>query len=274
MVEVVAAAREALGDGPKLMVDANLGWPVDLFEEGPRWNEDFVAQFTEAIEPYDIAWLEQPLHRGDYEALARLRKRTKIPIAGGEAAACWRDFKAMLDIGSLDIYQPDAVLAGGTYAGGISVVYWLNREIQRRNRARREGERALRYAPHTWTNGLGFAVNLQLAGLVPPEERCLFELPHDAHWQMHQWARFLRRGFPRDERGRIAIPEEPGLGVEIDWDIVHRFGKRVDVVTKASLAAATVLDHGWREAVYLRNKKRELEEFSAKATFRIPEPPF
>jgi L-alanine-DL-glutamate epimerase-like enolase superfamily enzyme len=39
--------------------------------------------------------------------------KTKIPIAGGELNSTWRDFKAMLDLGSLDVYQPDAVMAGG-----------------------------------------------------------------------------------------------------------------------------------------------------------------
>jgi len=58
---------------------------------------------------------------------------TKTPIAGGEPNSTWRDFKAMPEMGSLDMYQPDAVMAGGTYAGGISVVYWLIHEIQRRN---------------------------------------------------------------------------------------------------------------------------------------------
>jgi len=274
MVEVVAAAREAIGDSMELMVGCNLGWPVELLEENPRWDEDFAYRFAEAIEPFRIAWLEDPLHRADYEGLARLRRRIKIPLAGGEVTACWRELKGLLDAGCLDVYQPDAVLAGGTYAGGISVVYWLIREIQRRNRGRLAGDKKLIYTPHTWTNGLGLAVNLQLFGVLPQEERGLFELPHDEHWQMAQWSRFLRNDFKRDADGRIPISDEPGLGVEIDWDVIQRFGKRVDVITRASLAAATVLDHGWREAVYLRNKKREVEERSAKETFHIPEPPF
>ncbi|MRG92071.1 mandelate racemase/muconate lactonizing enzyme family protein [Polyangium spumosum] len=276
MVAVVAAAREAAGESMELMVDANLGWPVELVEKSPRWDEDFALRFLEHIEPYRISWLEEPLHRADHEALARLRRRSKVPIAGGEATPSWREFRSMLDAGSLDVYQPDAVLAGGTYGGGVSVVRWLVREIRRRNHAAREKneDRPLRFSPHTWTNGLGFAVNLHLFGLLPPAERGLFELPHDLYWQMPQWARFLRHGFARDDAGRIRIPDEPGLGVEIDWEVIGRFGKRIDVVTKASLAAWTVLDHGWREAVYLRNKKREVEDRSALAEFALPEPPF
>jgi len=274
MVEVVAAAREAMGDELELMIDCNLGWPVEIVEESPRWDEEFAARFAEAIELYRPSFLEEPLHRADFEALARLRRRTSIPLAGGEVTPSFRDFKQMLEAECLDVYQPDAVLAGGTYGGGVSEVYWLLREIQRRNRRRGPGERKIRYSPHTWTNGVGFALNLHLVGCQPAAERGLFEYPCDEPWDMPQWARFLRRGFPRDADGRIRIPDEPGLGVSIDWEIIQRFGRRVDVVTRASLAAGTVLDHGWREAVYLRNKKREVEERSALATFRIPEPPF
>jgi L-alanine-DL-glutamate epimerase-like enolase superfamily enzyme len=273
MVDVVAAARAAAGPDRALMVDANLGWPVELLEPSPRWDEDFAARFAQAIEPYDVAWLEEPLHRLDFEGLSRLRRRTRTPIAGGEMNACWRDFLSMLDRGSLDVYQPDAVLAGGTVAGGISVVHWLIREIARRNERRAEGERPVRYRPHTWTNGLGFAVNLQLAGVCPPEERGLFEMPYDEHWTPDLWAKFIRGGFPRDQERRLRIPDGPGLGVEIDWGVIERYGERLYVGTTATVAAATLRDVGLREALYLRRKKQELLGPREHLELHLPEPP-
>lgn len=274
MVEVVAAARDAAGKALALMVDCNLGWPVELLEESPRWDEDFAADFAQTIERYDVAWLEEPLHRGDFEALARLRKRTKTRIAGGEINANWRDFKAMLELGSLDVYQPDAVLAGGTYAGGISVVSWLVRAIEKRNASLAPGERKLTYTPHTWTNGLGFYVNLQLYGLVWPEERGLLELPYDAHWRPDQYARFLKNPIVRDKEGRIHIPEEPGLGVEVDWNVVRRFGERVYAGSKVNVATSVLREHGLREAKYLAGKKKTVEQWSARTELDLPEPPF
>lgn len=274
MARVVAAARDAAGDAMELMVDANLGWPVELLEPSPRWDEDFVIRFAEAIAPHRIAWLEEPFHRGAHEALARLRGRLPFPMAGAENISSWRELLSLLDRGSLDVYQPDAVLSGGTYAGGISVVLWLVREIQRRNAALPPGERPVRYTPHTWTNGLGFAVNLHLYGLVPPEDRGLLEYPHDENWEPHHWARFLRGGFPRDADGLIPIPDAPGLGVEIDWEVIERFGRRVHVATPATVAASTVLDHGIKDALYLGRKKRDVEAWSARADFNLPEPPF
>lgn len=274
MVEVVAAAREAAGADLELMVDANLGWPVELLEESPRWDLDFAARLAEALERHRVAWLEEPLHRGDFEALAALRRRTRTPIAGGEINATWNDFKRMLELGSLDVYQPDATLAGGTYAGGISVVSWLVRAIEVKNAALPAGERRIRYTPHTWTNGLGFFVNLQLHGLVRPEDRGLLELPWDEHWKPEHYARFLRTPIARDAEGRIKIPDEPGLGVEVDWDVIRRYGRRVYAGSKLTVAASTLLEQGLRETRYLAGKKRALEERSERAAFEVPEPPF
>lgn len=274
MVEFVAAARDSVGTAMDLMVDANQGWPVDLLDETPKWDFDFALKFARAIEPFNIKWLEEPLNRGDFEGLAELRKNTGVPIAGGELNSSWRDFKAMLDMGSLDIYQPDAVMAGGTYAGGTSGVYWLIREIQRRNQLAKNDARKLKYCPHTWTTGLGFALALQLVGVVPSGERSLLEYPLEGDWKPEYWARFIKGGFAPDKEGRIQIPDAPGLGVGIDWDVIQRFGKRIYRGTPRSVAFQTVLDRGLKQAMYLKKKKAEQLERTAKAQFAVPESPF
>lgn len=274
MVDFVGAARDAVGDKLDLMIDANQGWPVDLFDETPKWDLAFAQKFAQGIEQYTVKWLEEPLNRGHFEALAELRKNTKTPIAGGEINSTWRDFKAMLDMGSLDIYQPDAVMAGGTYAGGISIVYWLIREIQRRNQENKNDSKKLKYCPHTWTTGLGFAVALQLVGILPPNERSLLEYPLEGNWKPEYWARFIRGGFAPDKEGRIKIPDGPGLGIEIDWDVIRRFGKRIFRGTAATIAYHTLLDRGLKQTMYLKKKKQEQLERIAKAQFAIPEPPF
>ena len=273
MTHFVGAAREAIGAATHLMVDANQGWPVDLLDETPKWDFEFARNFAQGIEAFDVKWLEEPLNRGDFEGLARLRKDTSTPIAGGELNSSWRDFKAMLDMGSLDIYQPDAVMAGGTYAGGTSVVYWLINEIQKRNQqAGAQGK--VKFCPHTWTTGLGFALALQLVGVVPEEQRSLLEYPLEGHWKPEHWARFIKGGFTPDQDGCIRIPDEPGLGIEIDWDVIRKFGKRIYRGTPANVAYRALLDRGVKQARYLKGKKAGQLERSARARFTVPEPPF
>jgi len=274
MTDFVGAARDAIGDEISLMVDANQGWPVDLVDETPKWDLELATKFAQGIEQYDVKWLEEPLNRGNFEGLAELRKNTKTPIAGGEMNSTWRDFKAMLEIGSLDIYQPDAVMAGGTYAGGISVVYWLIQELQRRNKQNRDGVEKLKYCPHTWTTGLGFALALQLVGVVRPEDRSLMEYPLEGHWKPEFWSRFVKGGFHPDQDRRIKIPDQPGLGIEIDWDVIHRFGKRIYRGTSTKVAVQTVFDRGIKQAMYLKEKKADQSERTQNASFAVPEPPF
>ncbi|MBN2012541.1 hypothetical protein JW960_24650 [candidate division KSB1 bacterium] len=132
----------------------------------------------------------------------------------------------------------------------------------------------LKYCPQTWTTGLGFAIALQLVGLLPEEERSLLEYPLEGHWKPEYWARFIKGGFVPDKDGRIKIPEGPGLGIEIDWEVIRKFGKRIYHRTPGTIAYKTLVDRGFRQTMYLKKKKAEQLARSADATFSIPEAPF
>ena len=272
MFKFVEAARKAGGDYVDIMVDANQGWPVDLLDETPKWDVDFAISFCKELEALNLKWLEEPINRGNFEGLAKIRKNTKVPIAGGELNSNWNDFKTMLALGSLDIYQPDATLAGGTYAGGISVTNWLIKEIDKINKKNENEE--IKFCPHTWTTGLGFIVALHLVGVLPKEKRELIEYPFEGDFNPKSWGRFLKHDFSPDKDGKIKIPEEPGLGIEIDWDIIRKFGKRIYVGTKNRVAFKTLRDHGFHQTLHLKKKKQEQIERSSNKEFKILEPPF
>jgi len=272
MADYVGAARDQVGPDMKIMVDANQGWPVDLIDETPKWDLDMATRFAQALEPHQVYWLEEPLNRGNFEGLAELRKHTSTPIAGGELNASWKDFTTMLSMGSLDVYQPDAVMAGGTYAGGISVVYWLINEIRKHN-ADHPDDR-VKFCPHTWTTGLGFAIALQLVGLVPEAERSLLEFPLEGNWKPEAWARFIKGGFPRDAEGRIKIPDKPGLGIDIDWEVIRRFSKRIYHGNATTVSVAALQDRGLKQALYLKKKKAAQAKRSEQAQFALPQAPF
>ena len=274
MIDFAGAARHAAGADMDIMIDANQGWPVDILDETPRWSLKFAADFAKGIEPFHIKWLEEPLNKGNFKGLADLRSSTTTPIAGGEMNSSWTEFQAMLNMGCLDVYQPDAMLIGGTYAGGISVTKWLIDEIRQRNIAAAPGAKKSKYSPHTWTTGLGFAVGLQLVGLLTPEERSLVEFPIEGNWRYEHWNRFIKTDLRPRSDGAIKIPAAPGLGVEIDMPVIKKFGKLVYRGNKKQVALFTLFDRGFKQAMYLKGKKEVQAATATEATFEIPKAPF
>lgn len=98
----VALVRELLGSERTLMVDAN-----------QRWDLERASVAAEALEPFDIAWLEEPLRADDTAGYVELRRRTSIPIALGENAHTVYRFRDLIDAGACDVVQPNIVRVGG-----------------------------------------------------------------------------------------------------------------------------------------------------------------
>ncbi len=93
-IKVVEAVRKAVGDHLTIMVDANQGWNMPWDTSTP-WDFERACQVAKALEDLDVYWLEEPLPHYDFRGLARLRRETKIRIAGGEMNRRWHDFREM-----------------------------------------------------------------------------------------------------------------------------------------------------------------------------------
>ncbi len=100
----VQAAREAIGDGVELMVDANGAYTR---KQALHWAE----RFAEA----GITWLEEPVSSEDLEGLRLLRDRGPggLSIAAGEYS--WNLFysNGLIEAGAVDILQADVTRCGG-----------------------------------------------------------------------------------------------------------------------------------------------------------------
>jgi L-alanine-DL-glutamate epimerase-like enolase superfamily enzyme len=202
-LEVARRIREAYPD-LTLMMDANMGWSVPMVDVEP-WSYDdalSVARDLEDIE--NVGWLEEPLDRRNYEGLARLREKTDVPIAGGEFNNGIHHFREFIKQGSLDVLQPDAVLATGI-SGGTKVAAMADTH-------------GLEFAPHTWNDGLGFVANLHM--LAATDARWC-EYPIDPPGWTPESRDFLLEEPIVAEDGAVAPPDGPGLGVDLDWDLIE-----------------------------------------------------
>jgi L-alanine-DL-glutamate epimerase-like enolase superfamily enzyme len=160
-----------------------------------------------------VAWIEEPLAMDAYDDLAELTRSSAVDIAGGELhTGGLPELRMMIERGCYDVFQPDAV-----FTGGIAQTFAVARLCR---------QHGLAYSPHTWTNGVGFAINLQLVaaagfadekpleypisppGWVPEARDAILEQP------------FLHRG------GRLEVPTGPGLGFAIDRRALRRYGRR------------------------------------------------
>ncbi|MFW5833009.1 MAG: mandelate racemase/muconate lactonizing enzyme family protein [Pseudomonadota bacterium] len=195
-----AAIRRAIGEEVALMVDANHGFDrLDALALARR------------IEPLDIGWFEEPVAPEDVDGYRWLKRRTDIPLAGGECSFTRFDFRRLIEADAFDVVQPDTCAAGGlTECLRIAALV---------NAAGR------RYQPHVWGTSIAVATALQLIACLPgAAEGLLANEP---------WLEFDRTPHPfRDavvetpfalENGRVAVPSRPGLGITVDRGALARF---------------------------------------------------
>jgi L-rhamnonate dehydratase len=188
----VRAARAGLGPDVELMVDAGLCWDTATAIRRAR-------QF----EPFDLTWLEEPLHPDNVRGYARLSAQAPMRIAAGEEICDVKEFQQMMDVGGIDVAQVDV-----TRVGGLA-------------RARRIGwdsvERHRLCVNHSYKTGLNIAASLHFVAALPNT--------HYFEYCVEQGA--LRKSLTKQTvpviNGDISVPEGPGLGVDLDEEIVTKY---------------------------------------------------
>ncbi|MEW5947591.1 MAG: mandelate racemase/muconate lactonizing enzyme family protein [bacterium] len=212
-LEVLRAVRDAAGGDLEIMVDANQGWKVTGLGEFEEYTFKTAVRVARELEKHDVRWFEEPLGKNDYAGLAALRETTSVPIAGGEMNSDIHEFRELIERGCLDVIQPDATLSGGIL-NSIKVAGMAQAHD-------------LEFCPHTWTNGIGLAANLQVMCAVQNCPYCEFPV-EEPSWTPEARDAVLTRPFLPGSDGFIEIPDGPGLGIEIDEDALKRFGKKLE----------------------------------------------
>ena len=192
-VRRVQAARRGIGAHVELMVDAHGSLEVPV-----------AIKLARALEPYDIAWFEEPVSQENHRGQAEVRRATTIPIASGEREFTRYGFQSLLHHDALDIAQPDVARAGGFT------------EIRRI--AALTAARDIRLAPHAWGSGILFAASIHVAMAAA---NCHILEVSQGYMPM-MWELFNE---PFDIRpdGTVHAPDRPGLGYTLRADVLDRF---------------------------------------------------
>lgn len=194
---IVKAAMDTLPADGKLMVDAGASdahWP-----NGLKW----ALRTADMLAEYNVEWFEEALKPDALEDFVTLRRHSRVPIAGGEVLTRRQSFLPFFVGGAFDIVQPDV-----TKVGGLSEqrrIAWLAQEF------------GVRYVGHGWNTALGIAADLQLATALPNVN--LVEYIGGSAYVDN----IMSIPFELDHDGMLAIPDRPGLGVDLDQERVARY---------------------------------------------------
>ena len=202
----VETVRKAVGDRMEIMVDANQAQSSGNWQPGVLWDFRRAVETARELQQLGCYWLEEPLPRYAFQHLAELNARVELPIAGGENNRGIHEFVQMLTEGVYDILQPECMVNGG-----VSVL-------------RKIGVLAeafgTRVAPHHGGGNLGTIAHLHL--IASWAHAPYLELLHDPPIGDYLHGFSIFEDPPRvGEDGCVSLPERPGLGVEINRELVE-----------------------------------------------------
>ena len=183
LVNRVKDARKQVGPEGTVMFDAHCCIPPAT-----------LIQFANAIEPYEVLWIEEPAVPGNIEVFKRLKQQIKVPLATGERDRTIWEVIPYLQNNAVDILQPDCA-----HGGGISQIRKIATLAEAYNTS---------IAPHSIASFLGVTASFHAAAAVPNF------LIHELYPQGFDG--ILRKNWEVDKDGYASLPQGPGLGVEVD----------------------------------------------------------
>ena len=191
-VAFVAAVREAVGPDVDLLIEAHRRLaPANAIR---------VARMLEEYEPY---WYEEPVSGRNVDALAEVRRATRIPIVSGEELYGKIEFRELLERRAVDVINPDVANCGGI--------------LELKEIAAMAEPHLVAVAPHNYNSTtVALAATIQAAATMPnfliteyfvdAEERCREFVSHPLE----------------PVGGVIALPDGPGLGLDLDEERLAR----------------------------------------------------
>ncbi len=187
----LVAARETLGGDVLLYADANQGWDLD----------EAVAM-APVLREAGVGWIEEPVRGDELADLEELHRRTGLVIATGENLYGRGKFRSYAASPAIAILQPDVAKAGG-----VTEAFAVCDLAEKHDTA---------VMPHLYGGAVAFAATLQVAA----GSRMVGGVEYDVRDNPLRDPLLLDP--PTPERGRLDLPDLPGLGVRFDAEALEQ----------------------------------------------------
>ena len=185
-VEAVRQAAPDLDIALELAESFNIRTTIDL---------------ARALAPHRVLFLEEPTWRESPQGLGEVAAASPIPIATGEGLVSRYEFRTLLEHKGARILQPDVIHCGGiTELRRISLLADVY---------------GAEMAPHMWYGPIAHVASLH--AMTPCRNFLMqeWDAVHDA-----VFTELTHGGYPSQKDGVIAAPEKPGLGIDVDFDLL------------------------------------------------------
>ena len=183
-------------------IRAAIGQHDLMLDVGLAWDAKTTLRRARLFEPYDLFWIEEPLHPDDYAGYGRVSASADQPIAAGEEECTVAGFERLIGEGGIDIVQIDLTRCGFTQAMKIAEL------------AHRSGRLVCN---HNFTTDINSAASLHFLCAIPNAlvmEYCV---------EPSEISRSLALDPVRIADGYAHLPMAPGLGVEPDPAIIEKY---------------------------------------------------
>lgn len=194
-VQAVQAIRGAVGSGPKLRVDAN-----------EAWSPSMAISMIRKMEPYDLEFVEQPVHFRDFDGLAAVKRAVGIPIAANQTSWTQYDVLEIIKRQAADIILTDPHQLGGLY-------------IFKKVAAMAEYA-GMPIVKHSFCD-LGVSANAAMHIMASTPN---FTLANQAYVAFLS-DDIIVGGLPHYDGDCLTVSRKPGIGVELDPDKVERYAR-------------------------------------------------
>ena len=194
-IQRVYLVRQTIGPDIKLCVDANGAWDVAT-----------AVKMGQRMEPFDVYWYEEPVWPDDLLGSKEVAQKVSIPVAGYETCSYGLvDFQRYISHRAVHFVQPDFA-----WSGGLTECLKIAHIAQAAN---------LPVAPHIHGSAVALAAGLHLLGAI--RNGSMAETVFPAHPLMTE---LVKEPLTIEkDTGDIILSEKPGLGIELNLDVVERY---------------------------------------------------